>query len=980
MRRFWIKLLLLLACLLGLALVYRSDRILFEQPAERVSCYLEEIGEILDREHGLHLLATAGGAAPMDWVTGTRLNLSGVEVVSDGPLEALRFDGRGLTFAETAQSWARVGPRFTISTWVALETNLNDQAIVFTSSQRGVVGIRLENGQMVFHIPPWDQKIAYPYESYGRFSHIVAVADGGEGVARLYENGELKASGPIGEVIPPDNHNIEFGISRWYAEAMLIGRLAETAIWRRALTAAEVKEVHRARGRLVEKLAGSYHKKWRAACLVQRAVGSALKVVDRFNPLLHPARAHGAELPKIDLFLSKADRRHFNRAHHESRRSARRVRAAARPRRVHFSFAGRTGQARLRLHGDNAGYPFGERMAFVVDVDDGAVMGMKRVLLALPEDAGFLLPLVETRTAEMMGFPAVKNGLCRLFINGEFNGVYYYEDFERMGVFPGSGTRLFRGPRHPYDWGARFRKEEGKALLRLPLEGKLPIAETELSDIFDGLMDVHWDALINDAASPLSSRERAFRLEQIKRRLADTWQLAPEEEGLAKRAGEALNPNMLLGENPSPFFVIHDLDLTVFRLPGVALSWRSSDPAFLSDDGRVTRPRDARPREVTLTAIVSDGRENIEKEFRFRIMPENRAVPAMMLYVRDRFDKAARVDCIAHYYPAGCDGPPRVFTAFQDTGGGLKGHGNTSYWGKRKQPFSLRLDEAHGLLDDTATRHLILTTGYKDPSFMRNKLSYDLFRRLGAPGAARHAPRLAWIEIFANGAYHGLYEMQTRVGPDMLGFQYKPGHEPQDVIFKAGEFQIFPRRRKGDYSGRILDFARFLGDSDSETLRNEIGDWLDLDNAVDFHLSLNIIQGQDNLESNFYLARAGQKRARFFFVLFDCDKVWQGISNQWYRNRFLERIEAEAPEFIRRMLERWREIRPGPANPRLILEEIADAEGLLKDYIDWEYEKWGYNNNASFEQHVRTLRDNIAARFVFLDEAMTNRPIYPTRP
>jgi len=93
------------------------------------------------------------------------------------------------------------------------------------------------------------------------------------------------------------------------------------------------------------------------------------------------------------------------------------------------------------------------------------------------------------------------------------------------------------------------------------------------------------------------------------------------QKKLEERLNEALNENVIIGENNTSVDAIScDMNL-VPALDGMDIGWVSSDPEVIAADGSVTNPeKDAK---VTLTAYLSHGLMTAEKTFEVTVKPMN---------------------------------------------------------------------------------------------------------------------------------------------------------------------------------------------------------------------------------------------------------------------------------------------------------------------------------------------------------------------
>ncbi len=992
MIRALLKAALALALVGGLAAIYRSDWLVFEVPDARMAGVLPAIREQLTREHGVVMLLTFDEPSPIEWASGAHLTQSGVEVAPGHHGKARRFNGDRRTFIETSVDWRSAGDRFTLSTWIQLDAASRNQDIVFSRGGLTQVGLALDDGKMAFYVPTpgATQAVAYPFDRYGEFTHVVAVVDAERGVASLYENGELKATSPIAPVRPAEQF-VEFGKRRWFAvRRPLRGVLDETVLWRRVLTSEEIAEVYRSRASLIQVLSPKRHARWTAGQRERRAIRSALKAVDYVDPGHHGGRASTANLPAVDLYLSKSDRRHINAAHRESRASGRRTRRAADRRTVQCAIEGRACVAELHLDGTNTFYSEAERPSFVVELasrDD--MLQVRRLRLSPPENDHPLYPLLETELARRARLPFLRNGFCRLSINGMFAGIYYYEDYETMGVLPGQGGRLLHGPRRARHQRSLFRQARpSDSFRRTPFREILPYTAEELLAAYKELEATHRAALTSDIHSEASSREIGYRLRWDRRRLLDRFRPMASPDARLAVAASHLTEFVVVGGNPSPSYIVTHLDLDVLALPGVTIAWKSSAPDIVSESGRVTRPNGDHPVAVELTAHFGDGRISLVKKLAFRVMPWTVKVPALMVHTGELVRKCRRVDAVIHYFDGRPDRPPKILNASQDTGGGISHRGATGYWKSRKS-ISIRTDRPHGLLDRPRAVHLLLGNAYFDPTMMRNRLSYDLFRSFSSPDSPRHAVAAGWAEVFVNGQYHSLQELTGRVDADLLGF------DPEDASGEAPPFILShenvqaatvgrPSDMRVDYPwplddraldryGELLDF---LSSSSSEEFQKGIERRVDLDNAIDFQILLNVT-GNDNgwpfeYAAHDVLAHPGGAAGRFFFVPWDFDNTFGSRLGYWYDNGMIRRLQAEHPAYRQRAWRRWRELRAGPLRADVLSDRVDEMTRRLSGHWEWNQRVWS-RSTQTLEEAAAEIKAYVAVRLDRLDREYQGR-------
>ncbi len=589
MRRRGLRLgLLLTAIAAGPAVLSLApDEVLFDRPDRKIRHYTERIGEALATRHDAALLATFDEPVPFDWVSGRPLLAPGTEAAPGRFGRARSLDGRETAHIHTRLAWPDLGSRFTLSLWIRLEDTGADQDILFTFSHARLAGLRLRDGRLEFHVPAAgrEQVVAAPFRDYGRLVHIAAVADLDRGEAALYQDGARLAAGPISVVDPPP-HNLALGHLRWYiGRNPLRAEVDELLVLRRALPPEEVADLHGARRPVLAHLVPDLDRKLRFARWSRDRIRAGLRITDLFHLGRHPGRADPDHLPEIRLHLSRRDRRHINRTHHQSLVSGRRTRDGARPRDIHAVLGDTATSARLSLGGSDLAYPSSGRVPFVLEAGREAPGLPGRFLRLTPiEDAGFLLPLLEARAARTAGLPHVGLTLVRLTVHGERAGIYLAEDARHLGVFPGHESGFFHGAVVPFYWRDVFHGLDDLPPpgIRRPPGADAAMPGDQLAAIYDDLAARYRAVLVNDAASPLPGREIAWRLKQDRDRLAGPARPPPEPTSPLDGAEGILNEFAVLGVNPSPFYLVRDLDLAAFRPPGVSVAWSSSRPACIS--------------------------------------------------------------------------------------------------------------------------------------------------------------------------------------------------------------------------------------------------------------------------------------------------------------------------------------------------------------------------------------------------------------
>ena len=287
---------------------------------------------------------------------------------------------------------------------------------------------------------------------------------------------------------------------------------------------------------------------------------------------------------------------------------------------------------------------------------------------------------------------------------------------------------------------------------------------------------------------------------------------------------------------------------------------------------------------------------------------------------------------------------------------------------------------------------LVLDNHWQDPSFLRERLSLLLFRRMGIP-----APRTAYARLYVNGSYGGLYSIVEEVNKvflkDRFGqndghlYEYKwlseyhfefLGEDPEAYapMFKAQTHESQP-----EYE-RLVAMIKTINEAPDEDFAERMRQYLDLELLIR-HLAVeNYVGEYDGLlgdwgMNNFYLYRF-EKSDRFQFIPWDKDVTFYQpehsvlfnltanrltsrlFASPAWRDLYLREIEKCAAEaggesgWLAAELERAVRLTRAAALEDPNKRQSNDEYGQWVEYT----RKWvGYRNSQVLSQ-VFTLRQN----------------------
>ena len=869
---------------------------------------------------------------------------------------ARRFYGDEDCWMRQEREWRSMPAGFSVTLWVRLRRFPVRQDI-FATADAGQWGFRLDSGRIAFDatLSNGVVTVSAPFGRFREWTHLAAVSNPDTGTLSLWMDGEPAATIPAPGVAPRA-WPFAFGSASCFKTRFpLCGDVDDAAVWSRPLRPDEIRRIARS-GKSIAELFSSRRERCRvASARAHRDAFAALARLAVSCPVLR--RISAEDRPEtVSLVLGKAAARHLARAHARSRKSGCLV-SSARPVEGFFTQEGRTVRCLVSLHGSSSFYADSRRMSFsIVAAEPGAPLpgGTRRLVLAPPEGSGWAFPLAASILAEETGLPlAPACHTASVRLNGRSLGVYLARDFSLAGASPFSAA-IFRAHR------SRGKGQSSHVTIsarRLAAPESLSPAVAAAAAAFLGperaaraearLRD-RFAAVLSDTRSPVHPSLVRAALEKASSALRRAGADSPAA------AVVPLREELLLGANSSAFRVCDDLDFARFSrnlAPGLSAEFRSLDPAFLSDSGRVLTRPDSEPCEVGAEAVVRDASGG-EATFRlrFRIMPRTFGVPAVFLWCGSEADKIRRTDAAVAFFSAGevRSEPDLILSATGPSGGGIRWRGNTSYKLHRKKLFGFKTDFPHGLFGSGPTCAAAMLNGFTDRVFLGNRAAFGLFRAMPQPEGrpTNVASRVVLAETFVNGVYYGLGEFAERIDWDL------PGLAPGDVIFRHARVSPYapaisaarPKPREGDFDEPLRAAeALFAEPSVAPDWAARAESVVDADNLADFELLTALMENLNGLGTALLFDEIPVWRpsdGKFRFVPWDFDGALRGRP-EWVSftvdDAFLERDPAHRIRLARR----WRDLRAGPWSDEALGAFVDSlfleaAPAMVSDYVAWE--------------------------------------------
>lgn len=236
------------------------------------------------------------------------------------------------------------------------------------------------------------------------------------------------------------------------------------------------------------------------------------------------------------------------------------------------------------------------------------------------------------------------------------------------------------------------------------------------------------------------------------------------------------------------------------------------------------------------------------------------------------------------------------------------------------------------------------------------------------------------VELFLNNNYVGIYSMNEQIDRKQLdlkkngGILYKSdawydenmfkgiGVEPDTSLFWSGYELKYPDEIDIEYWTPLYDFINLVAYSDDETFIASIENVLDIQNAIDFFIFLNLIQANDNVGSNLYIFRYDEEYP-LAFIPWDLDLTFGNKNSTWsvddpddriITNKIFNRLYAlDVNNYRNKVKLRWNEIYQDGIQEYIInkltenINNLIDSKADNRDNKKWNFET-DYNERLEY--------------------------------
>jgi len=271
----------------------------------------------------------------------------------------------------------------------------------------------------------------------------------------------------------------------------------------------------------------------------------------------------------------------------------------------------------------------------------------------------------------------------------------------------------------------------------------------------------------------------------------------------------------------------------------------------------------------------------------------------------------------------------------------------------------------------------ILDAMYIDALRVRNKYSFELWNKmtwspdLNSLNKVKTGVQMEYVELFINNRYNGLYCLGEKLNEHLIGLNIRQEEngavlyktidwdngstlfenytsEPPLSMYWSGWEQIFPDKK---FMWDPLDELRktVVLETD-EAFKSKIGSLLNLENALDYYLFMNLLLAYDNMGKNIFYARYSNQ-SQFFFIPWDVEATWGKMFNMTnslsigiLTNHLFDRlIELNVDGFRDKIGVKWQEYRTSIFSSdsltdplHLYYMQIKEAGAMKRENDRWD--------------------------------------------
>ena len=315
----------------------------------------------------------------------------------------------------------------------------------------------------------------------------------------------------------------------------------------------------------------------------------------------------------------------------------------------------------------------------------------------------------------------------------------------------------------------------------------------------------------------------------------------------------------------------------------------------------------------------------------------------------------------------------------------IRGRGNTS-WTMPKKSYKIEFVQKQAILDMPANRDWALIANYVDKSMLKNFLMFKLSATLGL----YYTPRSAFVELYINGTYNGVYLLTETIKVDEnrvnipkegesylaeLDFKHK---DDEPFVTTSLEMPIRIHSPKNADDSVLAAFSKKINNFESYLINRQPGDsvglekWLAVDDYIKHFWIQEFSRNSDAafFSSIYFMWR--EKEPIRMGPVWDFDLAFGGHMNDtmntpegWLaRDLLWNHFLFKDSTFTSRLNNYWVQNRQVFL---AVLDSIDVYSKALADAADNNYRKWDVLS-STYSDAIDELKDWIKKRSAWIDQ------------
>lgn len=313
----------------------------------------------------------------------------------------------------------------------------------------------------------------------------------------------------------------------------------------------------------------------------------------------------------------------------------------------------------------------------------------------------------------------------------------------------------------------------------------------------------------------------------------------------------------------------------------------------------------------------------------------------------------------------------------------------------------------------------VLYAGYNDQEKIRNVFCCNLWKNTCAMNNSfgiDNGVEYRYLELFINGTYEGLYALGYKIDDKQMGVN--PAADNGCIYKKVDWHSEYPVEKAKDGSVPDYEIASKITSEELEAEkwqdlydfyegimqhRND-DEWLcesvDIDNIIDMHLFLNLVQGEDNvkgsLTKNMYITAKRTESDKFCYLYtpWDLDITWGNVwlhkaknytlpyeftpeqNIIWESGSLYELLCNGNEDIWDRYLNRYWELREDAWSEQTLMKQLDDYEAQIFDsgaYVR-DQERWINGSYVPVETRLSVFKQYVLERLAETDRYYESLP------